>query len=272
MRAAPSVSILVLAVLALAGCGRFAPEPLAQAGFFGRAATQESEDLRVHVSALSAEESRRYLGLELASHGVQPIWMKIENRTDSPVWFVPIATDPSYFAPFEVAYMFHRVFAGKRNQAIDELLLSTAMPLEVPPRGVSQGFVYTHAGEGARYVPVEVLSDGQVRSFRFIAEVPGGTVGLREDRLRGALSEVRGEGPRPARAARGDREAPLLRPERRGDGGRRSAQPRGGGGSPRRPLPVRGAGLEPHRALHRGLGLEDGEGLPPRHAATSPRP
>jgi hypothetical protein len=174
VRAAPSVSILVLAVLALAGCGRFAPESLAQAGFLGRAATQESDDLRVHVSALSAEESLRYLGLELAGHGVQPIWMKIENRTDSPAWFVPIATDPSYFAPFEVAYMFHRAFAGKRNQAVDELLLSTAMPLEVPPRGVSQGFVYTHAGEGARYVPIEVMSDGQVRSFRFIAEVPGG--------------------------------------------------------------------------------------------------
>jgi hypothetical protein len=73
------------------------------AGFFGRAATQESDDLRVEASALSPEESRRYLGLELASHGVQPIWMKIENRTDAPAWFVPIATDPSYFAPFEVA-------------------------------------------------------------------------------------------------------------------------------------------------------------------------
>jgi hypothetical protein len=174
VRVAPFVSVLVLAVLALAGCSRFAPEPLARAGFVDRAATQESDDLRVHVSALSAEESRRYLGLELASQGVQPIWMKIENRTDAPAWFLPIATDPSYFAPFEVAYMFHRVLSGERNQQLDAHLLSTAMPLEVPPRGEAQGFVYTHLGEGARYVPVEVLSDGRVRAFHFIAEVPGG--------------------------------------------------------------------------------------------------
>jgi len=161
-------------LLGVAACSGFAPEPLTGAGFIDRAAMQEVTGFRVAVAALSGEESRRHLGLDLEREGVQPIWVEIENRTDQAAWFLPIATDPAYFAPFEVAYMFHRALSAKGNHRIDELLLSTAMPLEVPPRGVARGFVYTHAGEGARYVPVEVLSDGRVQQFRFIADVPGG--------------------------------------------------------------------------------------------------
>jgi hypothetical protein len=169
-RGAPWLVVL----LALAGCSPFSPGPLDRAGFTAREAWQEGSGLRVGVVALSPEESRRNLGLDLAGKGVQPIWLEIENRTDRPVWYLPIGTDPAYFAPFEVAYMFHRALSEKHDRKVDEHLLSTAMPLEVPPRGRAEGFVYTHLGEGARYVPVQVLADGQLQEFRFIAEVPGG--------------------------------------------------------------------------------------------------
>ncbi|MGA8893434.1 MAG: LssY C-terminal domain-containing protein [Anaeromyxobacteraceae bacterium] len=163
-----------LVLLALAACAPFAPAPADRSALAARAEKGGDDAFQVSVAALSPEESRRYLGLDLAGRGVQPVWIRIENRTDRPAWYLPIGTDPEYFAPYEVAYMFHRVLDGKRNRRVDEHLLATAIPLEVPPRGAAEGFVHTHASQGARHVVVPLLTDRGTSEYRFVVEVPGG--------------------------------------------------------------------------------------------------
>lgn len=177
MPSTPVVSVApalaLAAALALPGCGGYAPSPDAGAAFRERATVQEDAEFRVAVAALSPEEARRHFELELAGEGVQPIWIRVENRTQAPAWFLPIGTDPAYFAPYEVAYMFHRPFARERNRRIDAHLLATALPLEVPPGGTVEGFVHTHLAEGARWVSAYVVSGGRLHDFRFVAHVPG---------------------------------------------------------------------------------------------------
>jgi hypothetical protein len=68
------------------------------------------------VSVLGAEESCGIFGKSLAEHGIQPLWLKFENKTDEPVWYLPVATDPDYFSPLEVAYRFHGLVSADKNR------------------------------------------------------------------------------------------------------------------------------------------------------------
>ena len=172
-RPAPLAAALLPAAL-LAACGEFAPRSVEGAAFLSRRETQEQDGLRVSVAALSDEEGRRHLGVDLAKEGVQPVWFEIQNRTGEVAWFLPIGTDPAYFAPFEVAWMFHRPFAKERNARIEEHFLSLALPEQLPPGGSARGFLFTHRSEGAKFVRAQVLSRKRLREMRFIARVPGG--------------------------------------------------------------------------------------------------
>ena len=163
-----------VALAALAACSPFAPEGREGAPFRLRVEVQEDDAFRVATAALSREEARRFVGVDTWESGIQPVWIEIENRSGQEAWYLPIGTDPAYFAPYEVAYGFHRALDGKRNRRLDAHLLDTAMPVELPPGRKVSGFVYTHAGEGARYVRVQVLDGGRLREYRFVDEVPGG--------------------------------------------------------------------------------------------------
>lgn len=157
----------------LPACDRFAPEAHEGASFHERVETKEDADFRVGAAALSGEEARRHLGVDLEAKGIRPVWVEIENRSERGAWYFPIGTDPAYFAPFEVAYMFHRWWAGDRNRRIAGHLIANGMPLEIPARSTARGFVYTHDGEGTGYVRVEIVDDVKAREYRFVSRVPG---------------------------------------------------------------------------------------------------
>ncbi len=167
-----SVVAPLLAAL-LSACASFAPEPHEGAAFHGRMESKVDGDFRVATAALSGEEARRHLGVDLQRKGVRPVWVEIENRSDHGAWYFPIGTDPAYFAPYEVAYMFHRWWDADRNRRIANHLLQGAMPLEVPAGQTVRGFVYTHDGEGTGYVRILLVDDVKAREFRFVSHVPG---------------------------------------------------------------------------------------------------
>ena len=164
----------LLAGSLLVACTPFAPEAIDRADFLARAQSQEANGLRVSVAALTPAESRRYLGEDLDGRGVQPVWLRIENQNDFPVWYLPLGTDPSYFSPSEVAFMFHRSLGGGDNRRIDEYFLKTAIQSAVDPKSTASGFVLTHRSEGTKYVNVQVFSNRHLEQFRFVVPVPGG--------------------------------------------------------------------------------------------------
>ena len=155
-------------------CTPFIPEPLEHAEFLGRAKTQEEDGFRVSVVALTPDESRRYLGEDLDSKGVQPVWLRIENQKDAPVRYLPLWTDPNYFSPSEVAFNFHRSLGGGDNQRIDEYFLKNTLDVAVAPKSAASGLVFTHKSEGTKYVNVTLFSNHELKQFRFVVPVPGG--------------------------------------------------------------------------------------------------
>src|SRR5262245_56723759 len=68
-------------------------------GMRDRVQVQNKMGFRVEIAVLNAAESRKAFKTSLALRGIQPVWVKIFNTTDSPVWFLPLFLDQEYFAP-----------------------------------------------------------------------------------------------------------------------------------------------------------------------------
>jgi hypothetical protein len=116
---AATLAVLALAIGSLAWSKRTSPDTSGGLVFIQRAVTQEQNGVNVSVSVPTDEESTRFFGGPLAEFGVQAVWMKIENRTDASVYYLPITTDPNYFSPLEAAERLHKWFSSKFNDQID---------------------------------------------------------------------------------------------------------------------------------------------------------
>lgn len=54
----------------------------------------------------------------MAAHGLQPVWVKIENRSALPYWFMPAFLDRDFYSAREAAYLFH---SGSSSAAASQI-------------------------------------------------------------------------------------------------------------------------------------------------------
>lgn len=76
-------------------------------GFMERAVTLEDPRARVTVAVLAPAESRRLFGVDVGRRGVQPVFLRIENRAATPLRLQAVTIDPRYFTPLEAAGVNH---------------------------------------------------------------------------------------------------------------------------------------------------------------------
>jgi hypothetical protein len=172
-RAIGLVSFLFVALMPLASCGPNRPDPTVARGFEDRAVTQHKDGVTVRVSVLTAEESQRYFGGSTAKVDVQPVWIQVENDGDNPLRYLPILTDPVYFAPQEVAQRLQGWFTSGTNGMIDEVFESKSMPNYLAAHQTASGFVYTHEDGGLKFVTIGLLQPDRQLLFRFVIPVTG---------------------------------------------------------------------------------------------------
>lgn len=160
---------------AAAGCGgSYSPKPPEEVSFLGRAETQSRNGITITVAVLSREESEEVFGVDLAANGVQPVWLDIENNTGKPYFFMPIALDPDYFSPNEVAFMNHLKFNRSANREMDEQFSKYGIQIEfIMPGERDKGFVYTNLDPGLKFVNVTLYEIDGTENFFFYFEVPG---------------------------------------------------------------------------------------------------
>jgi LssY C-terminus len=163
----------VAAVLSLVRSDTFSPEPSADGAFVSRAESQTAAGLKVSVAALGPEESQRSFGADLARYDIQPVWLSIENDTDETLFYLPVATDPAYYSPYEVAYRFHGMFSRADNDRRNAFFLERQISSILPPHSRTSGFVYTVLDAGMKFVRVEIAGKGREETFSFVARVPG---------------------------------------------------------------------------------------------------
>ena len=170
-----ALALAAICAIPFAGCASFHPQPLDKVGFEQRAQSGSDGQVTVSVTALSEEEARGALGVDLAGAGIQPVWVKVENREAIGYVIAPIVIDHDYFSPMEAAWQAHGSLSGGTNARIDEYFRTLSLPARVGPGETVSGFVFTNLDRGVKYVNVELIGNGaeQVRRFGFLAKVPG---------------------------------------------------------------------------------------------------
>jgi hypothetical protein len=168
----------------------YSPAPTQQA-YLERSQTQETPAASVTAAVLSSKESREYFGVPLARKSIQPVYLRIENRGQSPLRLYVLDIDPHYYTPLEAASLCHfsvlkrfsafgliallffpivlliipskLIFAAIANGRIDELFQDQAFPLRpIPPGETASGFVYATLDAGSKTVRVCLYDTGGI--------------------------------------------------------------------------------------------------------------
>lgn len=165
--------IVLLLILCLTfSCSSFNPAPLGKIDFKDRVVTLSDDMLSIDVAALSGKESKKLVGLDVENKNIQPVWIKINNKSNEPFWYLPIKTDRNYYSPAEVAYMNRFFFSDSKNRKLRQILDEYSIHYFVPPKSIISGFVYTNMDPGLKYVNVSLLGLQGIKSFRTVVKVP----------------------------------------------------------------------------------------------------
>jgi len=75
--------------------------------FMPRAQTQEQPRAVVTVAVLTGREGREFFGVDMARQGIQPVFLRIVNRSPESLRLQMVSIDPNYFTPLEAAGVNH---------------------------------------------------------------------------------------------------------------------------------------------------------------------
>jgi len=165
---------LCLLLLTAACTTTFSPQPVDIQAGPGEVHTRTENGVTVSTTILSDEQAARVYGVELADVGLQPIWLRIENRSDHAHWLLVSALDPNYFPPDEAAVLFHSGLDGDEERAVTQHFRELAIPLKSAAGTVNEGFVLAPRHEGGRYVMVKLASNQNILDFGFAVTLPDG--------------------------------------------------------------------------------------------------
>jgi len=162
---------IVAAVFLFSGCVSPGRVPEAhKLDYKNRAVSRSEGGVRVTTSVLSAEESRSVYGVPLATHGIQPVWIEIENHDDTAYWLMSPGLDPNFFPATEAADVFA---PGGQQGEIGQSFKDLAFSNPIPAGATVSGFVLTNLDAGLKLVQVDLVATGELKSFSFLVEVPG---------------------------------------------------------------------------------------------------
>lgn len=170
---------ITLIVISVTGCKKFAPPATAQDyPFKDRIRSETQANITVSVGVPSKEETEQIFHADLYKKGIQPVWIKIENKTDLKIGLMITSLDQEYFSPNETAYK-TRLGYSKMDQLEREGLFEKMdfYPI-VPPHGVESGFIFTHLDEGSKFLNVDIMTEDKslkraLKRFTYLIQVPG---------------------------------------------------------------------------------------------------
>jgi hypothetical protein len=167
---------LLMACCFLVACSSisYQPETFDPSLLSTQSQTQQSGEIRVTAAVPGREQALRIFGFDIYERGIQPVWLSIENLDENWVRYSPTGTDPSYFPPFEVAYMFRKSFLKQDRPKVEKNLYELSMRRRIEAGSTVSGFVFTHVSKGRKNLVVDVFNAaGDNPSFAFFLDVPG---------------------------------------------------------------------------------------------------
>jgi len=166
------ILLLVLLLSFMSGCATFEPKPFDEAVYLTHAVTRSDGDIAVTADILTREEAKEFFGFDFIGKGIQPIWIKIENKGKDPFWFVPHRLDPEYYSAMEVANIGYGSRSTPSNKKIYQHFYDVRMTRYIPPGETRKGFVFTKFEQGLKHLVIK-LTGKSTKRFMFALEIPG---------------------------------------------------------------------------------------------------
>jgi hypothetical protein len=151
----------------------YSPGPFFEIPFRERVQSKFDDDIRVSVAVLSAAESRRLFGVDLALDRIQPVWVRVENHDTKAYRLMSSGLDPDHFSPLEAAYLNHYLFPASTNREIDDLFRSLSFRNPIVSGTSVSGFLFANLDEDMKVVDIDLISRGKFKYFTFFVQVPG---------------------------------------------------------------------------------------------------
>jgi len=158
--------------------------------FMERAQQQEDGHATATVAVLTPAESHEVFGVDMARRGIQPVFLRIANRSAESLRVQMVNIDPKYFTPLEAAGVNHfsiarrlsafgvmgwlfvpllalvplkLVTAWLANGRMDDFFRSQGFRLgPIPPGSTAEGFVFTTLDLGTKVVRVRLTRVGGI--------------------------------------------------------------------------------------------------------------
>ena len=188
------ISSIICIALFMNACATFKkPATINEAPIKERALTKEANAVLASAAVVGDQEARQIFGIDLTRKNIQAVWIEIENNSDRPIILLPTAIDPEYIPPLEVAFAYHRAFAGQANSALDEHLLNLNFPIRnlIKSGSRASGYIFTNWHKGMKVIDIDLLGDNFSQNFTFFAlnpDLPQGKDIL--DRMQTMFSDV----------------------------------------------------------------------------------
>ncbi len=124
------------------------------------------------VSVLTRDEARQAFGKKLDKKLIQPVWIEIENNSQSDFWLMLHGLDPDYFSAREAASVSHGASRAS-NRGIDDYFDTLSIDPAIRAGTTRSGFVFSNLKKGTKEVRVRLFGDRELREFEFFVTVPG---------------------------------------------------------------------------------------------------
>ncbi|WP_010586015.1 LssY C-terminal domain-containing protein [Schlesneria paludicola] len=173
-----------------------------------RAQTQRDELVDVTVSVLTPTECLQMLGVPLSNRGIQAVWIRVVNHSDSPARLLASKIAANYYTAREAAGNCHfsiikrilaygfliwlfllflplfalimpfKIWAVRRaNRQMKECFQRLGFPLKmISPGKTAEGLVFIPAEFGTKVIDVGLLIGKSMREYLFTVSIPSPTV------------------------------------------------------------------------------------------------
>jgi hypothetical protein len=152
------------------GCASMGkPRPITDARWIQQSFCQTNDDLTVWIALPDDRQTEEHFGLPLQEKNIQPVWLRVANRSARPYWLLPAFTDPAYFSSAEVTHRFRGITTSANDERRQEIRIEeVTFDHYIPPFSDQNGFIYTLLHEGSQVYSIALLSTGMLQRFDFL--------------------------------------------------------------------------------------------------------
>lgn len=139
-----------------------------------RIQTKTIDAVTLSACLLPDGEAQARYGVNLASKGLQAVWLRVVNRTPHELWLLRAHMDPDYYTADEAAFLFRHSWGGVGGEARKQRFRNLSIRARLEAGKTYEGHVLIPRSEGGRFVQVTINGHGRERRFGFPLRTPDG--------------------------------------------------------------------------------------------------